>query len=126
MDRGTTSATTDQSGHYFFESGLPANEWLVLEAYDDRYYTTGVTYQADNQPDPTTILGQGVDVSVLPVIGLSAARSTGVFTPTTHGHQRHRSRRTAGSSASSATTRPATSSTRGTRRPRTGSPESRA
>ena len=37
---------------------------------DDRYYTTGVTYQADNQPTPTTIIGAGVDVSVLPIIGL--------------------------------------------------------
>ncbi len=78
MDRGTTSATTDQSGHYFFESAYPLNEWLVLEAYDDRYYTTGVTYQADNQPDPTTILGQGVDVSVLPVIGLGGTIDWGV------------------------------------------------
>ncbi|MDT4947296.1 MAG: hypothetical protein QOH14_4029, partial [Pseudonocardiales bacterium] len=78
MDRGSTSATTDQSGHYFFESGYPLNEWVVLEAYDDRYYTTGVTYQADNQPTPTTILGQGVDVSVLPVIGLGGTIDWGV------------------------------------------------
>jgi SdrD B-like domain/IPT/TIG domain len=78
IDRGSTSATTDQSGHYFFESAYPLNEWLVLEAYDDRYYTTGVTYQADNQNDPTTILGQGVDVSVLPVIGLGGTIDWGV------------------------------------------------
>ncbi len=125
MDRGSTSATTDQSGHYFFESAYPLTEWLVLEAYDDRYYTTGVTYQADNQPDPTTILGQGVDVSVLPIIGLGGTIDWGVHAydppaPTAS------IPRTAGSSDPSAMTRPATSSTRGTRRPRTGSPASRA
>ena len=42
-----------------FEQAYPLTEWLVLEAYDDRYYTTGVTYQADNQPEPTTVLGAG-------------------------------------------------------------------
>ena len=25
-------------------------QWLVMEAYSDLYYTTGITYQADNQP----------------------------------------------------------------------------
>ena len=70
MDRGSTAVGTDQSGHYSFEQGYPLTEWLVLEAYDDRYYTTGITYQADNQTEPTTVIGAGVDVSVLPIIGL--------------------------------------------------------
>jgi uncharacterized repeat protein (TIGR01451 family) len=78
MDRGTVSATTDQSGHYYFESTYPLTEWIILEAYDDRYYTTGVTYQADNQPVPTTDLGSGVDVSLLPIIGLSGTIDWGV------------------------------------------------
>ena len=96
-------------------------QWLVLEAYDDRYYTTGVTYQADNQPEPTTVLGPGVDVSVLPIIGLPA-RSTGASTPTTPPAPTASTRRTAASSARSATTPLATSSTRSTPLPRTGSP----
>ena len=53
MDRGSTAVSTDQSGHYAMEQAYPLTEWLVLEAYDDRYYTTGVTYQADNQDQPT-------------------------------------------------------------------------
>ena len=53
-------------------------QWLVMEAYSDLYYTTGVTYQADNQPTPTTVLGSGVDVSVLPIIGLSGRMDWGV------------------------------------------------
>ena len=48
-----------------------------MEAYSDRYYTTGVTYQADNQPTPTTVKGAGVDVSVLPIIGLSGTHGLG-------------------------------------------------
>ena len=84
MDRGST-AVSDRPVRplRLREQAYPLTEWLVLEAYDDRYYTTGVTYQADNQDQPTTVLGQGVDVSVLPIIGLSAARSTGASTPTT-------------------------------------------
>ncbi len=30
-----------------------------MEAYNDSFYTTGVTYQADNQPTPTTVKGAG-------------------------------------------------------------------
>jgi uncharacterized repeat protein (TIGR01451 family) len=78
MDRGSTAVSTDQSGHYQMENAYPLTEWLVLEAYDDRYYTTGITYQADNQPTPTTVLGQGVDVSVLPIIGLNGTLDWGV------------------------------------------------
>ena len=79
MDRGTTAVSTDACGYYFFESGYPMTQWLVMEAYNDLYYTTGVTYQADNQPTPTTVVGAGVDVSTLPIIGL--ARSAGLGRP---------------------------------------------
>ena len=97
MDRGTTAVGTDACGHYYFESGYPMTQWLVMEAYNDLYYTTGVTYQADNQPTPTTVLGAGVDVSTLPIIGLSGRMDWGVHSydaPGTNGHRpaerRHR------------------------------------
>ncbi len=77
-DRGQNTAVTDDNGFYYFESGYPIGEWTVMEAYADNYYTTGVTYQADNQPTPTTIKGAGVDVSVLPIIGLSGTMDWGV------------------------------------------------
>ena len=80
MDRGTTVATTDANGYYKFEAAYPMTQWLVMEAYDDLHYTTGVTYQADNQPTPTTVLGAGVDVSVLPIIGLSGRMDWGKHT----------------------------------------------
>ncbi len=52
MDRGATAVTTDATGHYVMENAYPMTQWLVMEAYDDLHYTTGVTYQADNQPTP--------------------------------------------------------------------------
>ncbi len=77
-DRGQNTVTTDANGHYYFESGYPWGEWFILEAYDDRYYTTGVTYQADNEKQPTTVKGAGVDVSTLPIIGLGGKMDFGV------------------------------------------------
>jgi hypothetical protein len=78
MDRGQTAVSTDSQGHYLFESAYPLGEWVILEAYSDSFFTTGVTYQADNQPAPTTIKGAGVDVSVLPIIGHSGTMDWGV------------------------------------------------
>ena len=78
MDRGQTTVSTDQTGHYLFESAYPLGAWLVMENYNDSFYTTGVTYQADNQPTPTTVKGAGVDVSVLNIIGLSGRMDWGV------------------------------------------------
>ena len=87
MDRGTTSVTTDANGYYWMESAYPMTQWLVEEAYADGFQTTGITYQADNQPEETTVLGQGVDVNVLPIIGLGGRLDWGVkaYTPGTNG-----------------------------------------
>ena len=78
MDRGGTAVTTDANGYYSIDNGYPMTQWLVLEAYDSRYYTTGITYQSDNQTTPTTVKGAGVDLSVLPIIGLSGHVEWGV------------------------------------------------
>ena len=78
MDQGSTFTLTDIRGHYSLDTSYPLNLFNVLEAYDDRWNHTGVTYQADNQPTPTTALGAGVDVSFLPVIGLSGRLDWGV------------------------------------------------
>ncbi|TFC02008.1 hypothetical protein E3O32_12300 [Cryobacterium mannosilyticum] len=80
MDRGTNVVTSDSTGYYHFESAYPLSEWTVMENYKDSFYTTGVTYQADNQPTPTTVKGAGVDVSVLSIIGLSGRMDWGVHT----------------------------------------------
>ena len=78
MDRGSTLVSTDANGYYKFEGAYPMSQWLVEEAYNDSYFTTGVTYQTDNQPTPTTVLGAGVDISQLPIIGLSGRLDWGV------------------------------------------------
>jgi hypothetical protein len=78
MDRGQTTAVTDANGRYFFEAGYPTGEWNVMEAYSDSFYTTGVTYQTDNQTHATTVKGAGVDISVLPIIGLGGRVDWGV------------------------------------------------
>ena len=78
MDRGTVSVTTDANGYYWMESAYPITQWLVEEAYADGFQTTGITFQADNQPQETTILGQGVDVNLHPVIGLGGRLDWGV------------------------------------------------
>lgn len=78
MDRGANLVTTDQNGFYTMPNGYPTNQWMIMEAYNDLFYTTGITYQADNQPTPTTILGSGVDLNVLPIIGLGGTVDWGV------------------------------------------------
>jgi len=87
MDRGATVVTTDANGYYWMENAYPMTQWLVMEAYADTFYTTGITYQADNQPEETTILGAGVDVNVHPVIGLGGRLDWGVkaYDPGTNG-----------------------------------------
>ena len=77
-DQGSQISLTDIAGHYNLNQAYPLNQFNVLEAYADGWKTTGVTYQADNQPTPTTELGAGVDVSFLPIIGLSGRLDWGV------------------------------------------------
>jgi hypothetical protein len=78
IDRMSVAATTDMMGYYVFERAYPMGSWMVLEAYNDRYYTTGITYQVENQPTPTTILGNGVDVGFLPILGQGGRLDWGV------------------------------------------------
>jgi hypothetical protein len=87
IDRMSIAATTDMSGYYVFERAYPMGSWMVLEAYSDVYYTTGITYQVENQPTPTTVLGNGVDVGFLPILGQGGRLDWGVhrYEPGTNG-----------------------------------------
>ncbi|MEU3455164.1 SdrD B-like domain-containing protein [Micromonospora sp. NPDC006766] len=78
MDQATNSVITDSNGKYSIKEVYPLTKWLVLEAFHTRYKTTGITYQAPNDPTPTTLLGEAVDVDVLPIIGLSGRVDWGV------------------------------------------------
>ena len=78
MDQGINTVTTDDQGHYVIPEAYPLTKFVVLEAFNTRYKTTGITYQADNQPTPTTMLGAAVDISMLPIIGLKGRVDWGV------------------------------------------------
>jgi uncharacterized repeat protein (TIGR01451 family) len=87
IDRMTIAVTTDHDGYYRFDRAYPLGSWMILEAYSDRHYTTGFTYQVENQPEETTILGAGVDVGVLPNLGQTGRLDWGVraYDPGTNG-----------------------------------------
>ena len=78
MDQATNTATTDDSGAYDIRETYPMGKWLVLEAFNTRYETTGITYQGENEPAATTKLGSLVDLSFLPIIGLGTRIDWGV------------------------------------------------
>ena len=96
-------------------------QWLVMEAYDDLHYTTGVTYQADNQPDADHRSWAPAWTSACcPIIGLSGRMDWGKHAYDATGANGV-DPRNGGIVGTSATTPRATSSTRATRRSRTGS-----
>ncbi|MFZ1400529.1 MAG: choice-of-anchor Q domain-containing protein [Candidatus Promineifilaceae bacterium] len=78
MDRGGILVPTASDGYYEYENMYPYNNWLVLEAFSPQYKVTGYTFQPFNQLEETTILGEGVDVGVMPVIGQSGRLDWGV------------------------------------------------
>lgn len=78
MDQATNTVTTNADGAYDVKEVYPLSKWLVLEAFNTRYRTTGATYQAANEDAPTTIRGGLVDLSVLPILGLGGTIDWGV------------------------------------------------
>jgi hypothetical protein len=87
MDQYTNTVTTDDNGFYDIRETYPLGKWLVLEGFNTRYQTTGITYQGENDPKPTTKLGSLVDVDFLPIIGLGGRIDWGVqpYDPGTNG-----------------------------------------
>ena len=78
MDQAINTATTDANGVYDIRETYPMGKFLVLEAFNTRYQTTGITYKGENDPAATTKLGGLVDVSFLPIIGLGGQIDWGV------------------------------------------------
>ncbi len=78
MDQGTNTASTDVNGAYDIREVYPLGKWLVLEAFDTRYRTTGITYKGENENSSTTKLGGLVDVNFLAIIGLGGEIDWGV------------------------------------------------
>ncbi|PKW25472.1 SdrD B-like domain-containing protein [Phycicoccus duodecadis] len=78
MDQATNTVTTNDQGEYDIREGYPMAKYLILEAFNTRYATTGVTWKGDNDPEGTTQLGSMVDLNVLPIIGLHGTVDWGV------------------------------------------------
>ncbi|HUX71693.1 MAG TPA: IPT/TIG domain-containing protein, partial [Cellulomonadaceae bacterium] len=78
MDQAMNTVSTDSTGAYDIGETYPLGKFLVLEAFNTRYKTTGITYQGDNDPTPTTKLGSLVDMDFLPIIGLGGTIDWGV------------------------------------------------
>ena len=115
MDQYTNTVTTNDQGVYDIQEGYPLSKWLVLEAFNTRYRTTGVTYQADNEDshdDPGRPRGHQLPARHRPLRAID------------WGVEPYARTRTAASPRRSPTTRPATSSTPPTRSARPTSPAS--
>jgi hypothetical protein len=71
QDQGQASAITDSQGNYKFTQVYPLGQWVVSQVYDERYYTTGVTYQTNSEATETTVMANGgfVDVSTFNQVG---------------------------------------------------------
>ena len=87
MNTATTSSRAGHEGEYSFTEAYPLTKWLILEHFNTRYEGTGITFQGENDPEPTTIRGNAVDVNVLPVLGLGSRVDWGVrpYQPSTNG-----------------------------------------
>ncbi len=84
QDQGANAATTNHDGEYDLSQAYPLGQFLILEAYNPRFKSTGFTYTTDNDRDgngdrvPHTVLSSQVDIDFLPVIGLSGTIDWGV------------------------------------------------
>ncbi len=78
MDQATNAMSTDSTGAYDIQETYPLGKWLVLEAFNTRYKTTGITYKGENETGSTTQLGSLVDFDFLPIIGLGGQIDWGV------------------------------------------------
>jgi uncharacterized repeat protein (TIGR01451 family) len=79
FEQGQNISSTLADGSFHFVQGYPSGIFEILEFYNQRYKTTGVTFQADNDPQEHTTLTGAVDISLLPIIGLNAKVDIGVL-----------------------------------------------
>jgi hypothetical protein len=68
MAGGINTSDTDFNGFYDFKEAYPLGLMSINQFFNTRFKTTGITYQACNDPKEHTILTPIVDVSYLPII----------------------------------------------------------
>ena len=90
MDQAPTPRRRTTTARYDIRETYPLGKWLVLEAFNTRYQTTGITYQGENETTATTKLGSLVDINFLPIIGLGGEIDWGVQPYDAGSQRRHR------------------------------------
>jgi hypothetical protein len=78
LDQMQNTVTTNSKGEYAFSEAYPLTKWVILEHFNTRYEGTGITFQGENDPNETTLLGGAVDVNTLPILGLGGRVDWGV------------------------------------------------
>ena len=68
QEGGKNTVVTNDQGHYEFAEAYPLGYNDVIQAFNTRWKTTGVTWQACNDPQEHTTLTAVVDVQYNPVI----------------------------------------------------------
>ena len=69
MVGGINTSDTDANGYYDFKEAYPLGLMSINQFFFLRFKTTGVTWQACNDPQEHTAIAPMVDVSYLPMIG---------------------------------------------------------
>jgi hypothetical protein len=66
---GINTADTNDKGFYDLKEAYPVGQFTVNQYFNTRYKTTGVTWQACNDPQEHTTVTGLVDIAFLPIIG---------------------------------------------------------
>ena len=95
MESGQQTADTDDSGYYHFAELYPLGQFSVLQFFNTRYKTTGLTWQTCNDKQEHTVLTAVVDLSYNAIIGQCGRVDVGVHAVRLQGwrpgrHRRHR------------------------------------
>jgi hypothetical protein len=87
MVGGIANSYTDNNGLYDFREAYPIGLMSINQFFNTRYKTTGVTWQACNDPKEHTVVAPMVDVSYLPIIGQCGRLDWGVvpYNPSANG-----------------------------------------
>ena len=78
MESGAQTADTDDNGHYDFAELYPLGQFAVLQFFNTRYKTTGLTWQTCNDKQEHTVLTAVVDLSYNAIIGQCGRVDVGV------------------------------------------------
>jgi hypothetical protein len=79
MVGGIPAVYTDNNGFYDFKEAYPLGAMAINQFFNTRFKTTGITYQACNDPKEHSVVAPMVDVSYLPIISQCGRLDWGVI-----------------------------------------------